>query len=102
MPLDGATATISSRMKATLENTSYVYTGNTTGKVKKSDIKLVDKSTGVDLSNYLDVDSNGYVKVEFTSQDNTAVGKMYMLRLKKVSLKQEIKTIKLLEVISKH
>ena len=76
MPLDGATATISSRMKATLENTSYVYTGNTTGKVKKSDIKLVDKSTGVDLSNYLDVDSNGYVKVEFTSQDNTAVGKI--------------------------
>ena len=76
MQLDGATATISSRMKATLENTSYVYTGNITGKVKKSDIKLVDKSTGVDLSNYLDVDSNGYVKVEFTSQDNTAVGKI--------------------------
>ena len=76
MQLDGATATISSRMKATLENTSYVYTGNTTGKVKKSDIKLVDKSTGVDLSNYLDVDSNGYVKVEFTSADNTTVGKI--------------------------
>ena len=76
MVLDGNTAPISGRMKATLLNTSYVYTGKTITKVKKSDISLVDKSTGVDLSNYLDVDSNGYVKVEFTSQDNTAVGKI--------------------------
>ena len=79
MVLDGNTAPISGRMKATLLNTSYVYTGKTITKVKKSDISLVDKSTGVDLSNYLDVDSDGYVKVEFTSQnntDNTAVGKI--------------------------
>ena len=76
MVLDGNPAPISGRMKATLLNTSYVYTGKTITKVKKSDISLVDKSTGVDLSNYLDVDSNGYVKVEFTSQDNTAVGKI--------------------------
>ena len=75
MELDGNTAPISGRMKATLLNTSYVYTGKTITKVKKSDISLVDKKTNADLSNYLDVDSDGYVKVEFTSQ-NTAVGKI--------------------------
>lgn len=34
MELDGNTAPISGRMKATLLNTSYVYTGNAITKVK--------------------------------------------------------------------
>lgn len=56
------------------------------------------------MSNYLDVDSNGYVKVEFTSQDNTAVGKIsnVYVAIKEGQPETGNKTIKLLEVISKH
>ena len=51
-------------MVATIVNTSYTYTGNTITKVKASDIKLVDKNDpSVDLSNYLNVDKDGYVGI---------------------------------------
>ena len=50
-------------MKATLSNTSYAYTGNPITKIKASDITLVDRETGDDLSNYLNVDKDGFVGV---------------------------------------
>ena len=54
----------SNDMIATITNTSYTYTGKTVTKIKASDIKLVDKKNpSVDLSNYLNVDKNGYVGV---------------------------------------
>ena len=50
-------------LKATLANTSYAYTGNKITKIKASDITLVDRETGADLSNYLNVDKDGFVGV---------------------------------------
>ena len=61
-----------SNMVATITNTSYTYTGNTITKVKASDIKLVDKNDpSVDLSNYLNVDKDGYVGI--SSDANAAL-----------------------------
>ena len=61
-----------SNMVATITNTSYTYTGNTITKVKASDIKLVDKNDpSVDLSNYLNVDKDGYVGI--SSDANVAL-----------------------------
>ena len=56
-------------MKATLSNTSYAYTGNTITKIKASDIALVDRETGDDLSNYLNVDKDGFVEVVGTPKN---------------------------------
>jgi hypothetical protein len=50
-------------MKATLANTSYAYTGKPITKIKASDITLVDRETGADLSNYLNVDKDGFVGI---------------------------------------
>ena len=57
---------IAKEMVATLKNTSYKFDGYPNGdvKIKKEDITLVDKATEtIDLSDYLDVDKNGYVNV---------------------------------------
>ena len=57
---------IAKEMVATLKNTSYKFDGYSNGnvKIKKEDITLVDKATEtIDLSDYLDVDKNGYVNV---------------------------------------
>ena len=63
-------AAIAEEMVATLKNTSYKFDGsNTSIKVKKEDITLVDaKTKKVDLSNYLKVDKNGYVNVKKTGE----------------------------------
>src|SRR5699024_5346512 len=58
---------IAQNMSGTLLNTNYMYTGNSNTKIPKADIKLVDKETGADLSNYLRVDKDGYVDVSFVS-----------------------------------
>ena len=61
MVIDGSTGLASATMEATLVNQTYTYTGKNI-KVKKDDVKLVDKATkSVDLSNYLYVDEDGYV-----------------------------------------
>ena len=61
-------------MVATLNTTSYVYTGKVITKIKASDITLKDKKTGVDLSNYLNVDKDGYVGVDSTNLQNVSDG----------------------------
>ncbi len=56
-------AAIAAHMTATFKNTTYAYTGNRDTKIKKSDITLVDKETGEDLSGYLRADKDGYVDI---------------------------------------
>ena len=67
-----------SYMKATLSNTSYAYTGNTITKIKASDITLVDRETGDDLSNYLNVDKDGFVDVIGSPQDVDASNNLWI------------------------
>ena len=57
---------ISEHMEATLNTTSFTYTGNVI-RVKAADVKLVDKETGADLSAYLQADADGYVSLKNTS-----------------------------------
>ncbi len=56
-------------MTAKFKNVSLMFNGGseTLVKVKKSDIELVDKKSKADLSNYLDVDENGYVDVDIAN-----------------------------------
>lgn len=71
--LDGTSGKmISEHMEATVTTTSFTYTGNVI-RVKASDVTLVDKETGADLSNYLQTDANGYVSIKNTTAQN--VGK---------------------------
>ncbi|MBS5018437.1 MAG: hypothetical protein KHZ43_10370, partial [Eubacterium ventriosum] len=67
-----------SYMKATLSNTSYAYTGNTITKIKASDITLVDRETGDDLSNYLNVDKDGFVDVIGSPQNVDASNNLWI------------------------
>ena len=72
MTLDGTTNKISDHFVATLNTKNFVYTGKVI-RVKAADVKVVDKDTGADLSNYLKADKDGYVSLANT--DEQAVGK---------------------------
>ncbi|MFR8904691.1 MAG: hypothetical protein ACLVHS_12930 [Blautia wexlerae] len=88
-----------SYMKATLSNTSYAYTGSTITKIKASDITLVDRETGDDLSNYLNVDKDGFVDVIGSPQNVDASNNLWITLIEGNSQKKEIRTITLKALI---
>ena len=62
---------ISEHMEATLLTSAFTYTGKVI-RVKKDDIKLIDKETKEDLSNYIYADKDGYVSISAGSANNLA------------------------------
>ena len=83
MELDGSTNKIADHMEASLTTTSFAYTGDVI-RVKKEDVKLIDKKTKEDLSNYLYADEDGYVSIDANGQTNnlaTNVGDVKAARL---------------------
>ncbi len=66
MTLDGTKNMISDHFVATLNTKNFVYTGKVI-RVKAADVKVVDKDTNADLSNYLKADKDGYVSLAKTS-----------------------------------
>ena len=62
---------ISEHMEATLLTSTFTYTGKVI-RVKKDDIKLIDKETKEDLSNYIYADKDGYVSISAGNANNLA------------------------------
>ena len=62
---------ISEHMEATLLTSAFTYTGKVI-RVKKDDIKLIDKETKEDLSNYIYADKDGYVSISAGNANNLA------------------------------
>ena len=62
---------ISEHMEATLLTSAFTYTGKVI-RVKKDDIKLIDKETKEDLSNYIYADKDGYVSISTGNANNLA------------------------------